>query len=129
MRARGKRVFGHVAELKAFDLVYRLVRQIPPGRVMTYGQLAERLGYLLSPAAVGWALHVCPPDVPWHRVVNAQGGLSTEKLPDFPPYRQRQLLAEEGVVCDGQGRVDLDRYRWDGAPVLWVSDGRASSEP
>lgn len=85
---------------------------------MTYGQVSARLGHLLSPAAVGWALHVCPPDVPWHRVVNAQGRCSTERLPDFPPGLQQKLLEAEGVVFDAQGRLDLAYYAWDGGTEL-----------
>lgn len=81
---------------------------------MTYGQVSAKLGHLLSPAAVGWALHVCPPDVPWHRVVNAQGRCSTERLPDFPPDLQRRLLEAEGVVFDRHGKLDLAYYGWDG---------------
>lgn len=105
---------GHGAKASTFGLVYALVRQIPPGRVMTYGQIAGLLGNVLSPQAVGWALHVCPPDVPWHRVVNAFGRCSTEKLPDFPATLQRTLLAAEGIVFDATGRLDLARYRWPG---------------
>lgn len=111
---RGKRLHGEVARISAFRLVYELVRQIPAGRVMTYGEISARLGHVLSPAAVGWALHSCPPDVPWHRVVNAQGRCSTERLPDFPPGLQRRLLEAEGVVFDCQGRLDLACYAWDG---------------
>ena len=50
------------------------------------------VGNVISPAAVGWAMHVCPEDVPWHRVVNARGGCSTERLPDMPPDVQRRML-------------------------------------
>jgi methylated-DNA-protein-cysteine methyltransferase-like protein len=96
----------------AFEGVFELVRAIPRGRVMTYGQLAEMLGQRLSPRAVGWALHRCPPDVPWHRVVNASGGCSTERLPDIPAGLQRRLLEAEGVDFDARGRLSLDRYRY-----------------
>lgn len=119
---------GHGAEGGAFQLVYALVRQIPPGRVMTYGQIAALLGHVLSPAAVGWALHVCPPDVPWHRVVNASGRCSTERLPDFPAQLQRKLLAAEGVSFDASGRLDLSRYRWTG-PVGFPGAEDAAALP
>jgi methylated-DNA-protein-cysteine methyltransferase-like protein len=87
---------------------------------MTYGQISALLGHALSPAAVGWALHVCPEDVPWHRVVNAQGRCSTERLPDFPPGLQRSLLETEGVRFDGQGKLDLRTYAWLGPGLPWA---------
>ncbi|MDQ7008058.1 MAG: MGMT family protein [Acidobacteriota bacterium] len=95
-----------------FEAVYALVRRIPSGRVMTYGQVATELGATLSPRAVGWALHGCPEGVPWHRVVNASGGCSTDRLPDLPTGLQRRLLEEEGVEFTAGGTLDLARYRW-----------------
>jgi len=88
------------------------VRRIPPGRVMTYGQIATELGSRISPRAVGWILHRCPDDVPWQRVVNASGGCSTDRLPDFPQGLQRALLEAEGVVFRENGTLDLVVYRW-----------------
>lgn len=99
-----------------FSEIYELVRQIPPGRVMTYGQIAALLGHRVSPRAVGWAMHGCPADVPWHRVVNARGGCSTDRLTDMPPGLQRALLEREGVRFGSTGRIDLARYRWTPAP-------------
>ena len=109
-----RRVHGDVpvGSRGAFAAVYRLVGAIPPGRVMTYGQISVLLGSRLSPVGVGWALHGCPEDVPWHRVVNARGGFSTDRLPDVPVGLQRALLAAEGVEVGPDGRVDLSRYRW-----------------
>ena len=83
---------------------------------MTYGQIATLLHNRLSPRAVGWALHGCPRDVPWQRVINASGGFSTERLPDIPLGLQRALLEAEGVALRANGTVDLDRYRWAGPP-------------
>jgi methylated-DNA-protein-cysteine methyltransferase-like protein len=94
--------------------VYEIVRAIPAGKVMTYGQISGLLGNVISPLAVGWAMHVCPDDVPWHRVVNAAGRFSTERLPDLPPDVQRKMLEAEGVELRLDGSVDLVRYRWDG---------------
>lgn len=125
MGGKGRRVHGDLGGSSAFELVYRLVRQIPAGKVMTYGQVAARLGHVLSPVAVGWALHVCPPDVPWHRVVNSRGRCSTEKLPDFPPGLQRRLLEAEGVVFDLQGRLDLSYYGWNGGWCRTSDDNAA----
>ncbi len=79
---------------------------------MTYGQISVLLGSRLSPVAVGWALHGCPEDVPWHRVVNASGGFSTDRLHELPVGLQRALLSAEGVEVRLDGTVDLARYRW-----------------
>jgi methylated-DNA-protein-cysteine methyltransferase-like protein len=96
----------------AWEEVYALVRRIPRGRVMNYGQIATLLGSRLSPRAVGWAMHGCPRGVPWHRVVNASGGCSTDRLPDVAPGLQRALLETEGVRFRRNGTLDLARYRW-----------------
>lgn len=79
---------------------------------MTYGQLATLIESRISPRAVGWAMHNCPPGVPWQRVVNASGGTSTDRLPDMPPGLQRAILEGEGVVFRPNGTLDLNRYRW-----------------
>jgi methylated-DNA-protein-cysteine methyltransferase-like protein len=79
---------------------------------MTYGQIASLLGSRLSPRAVGWMLHRCPDDVPWQRVVNASGGFSTDRLPDFPKGLQRAMLEAEGVTVSTTGAIDLERFRW-----------------
>jgi methylated-DNA-protein-cysteine methyltransferase-like protein len=96
----------------AWEGVYRLARRIPKGRVMTYGQIAALLGSRLSPRAVGWAMHGCPRDVPWHRVVNASGGCSTDRLPDLAPGLQRSLLEREGVRFGAHDTLELECYRW-----------------
>ena len=79
---------------------------------MTYGQISILLGQRLSPRAVGWALRRCPDDVPWQRVVNARGGMSTDRLADMPPGLQRTLLEREGIPFSPAGTVDLERFRW-----------------
>ena len=96
--------------------VLALVRAIPEGRVMTYGQISGLLGSRISPLAVGWMLHRCPDAVPWHRVVNASGGCSTDRLPDLPPGLQRALLTQEDVAFTLAGKVDLEAHRWHPAP-------------
>ena len=96
----------------AWSEVWRLVRRIPRGRVMTYGQIAVLLESRLSPRAVGWALHGCPEGVPWQRVVNASGGCSTDRIPTIPPGLQRALLEAEGVEFREGGTLDLGRYRY-----------------
>jgi methylated-DNA-protein-cysteine methyltransferase-like protein len=96
----------------AYDQVYALVRRIPAGHVMTYGQIATLIENRLSARAVGWAMHGCPEDVPWQRVVNASGGCSTDRLPETPAGLQRSLLEAEGLQFGENGTIDLERYRW-----------------
>lgn len=110
----GKRVHGDIEgeRLNAQQQVVEFVRRIPRGRVMTYGQISTLMSGRLSPRAVGWMLHRCPDGVPWQRVVNASGGCSTDRLPDFPKGLQRSLLEEEGVVFRDNGTLDLTVYRW-----------------
>lgn len=101
--------------MSAWDEVWEIVRQIPFGSVMSYGQVAALHSRPLTPLAVGRALHVCPDDVPWHRVVNARGGCSTDRVPGAPKGRQRRRLEAEGVVFADDGTVDMERWRWDPA--------------
>jgi len=90
--------------------VWRLVRRIPRGRVATYGQIAALLGRPRAARAVGWAMRRCPGDVPWHRVVNASGGISPRARMEGM-LTQRMRLTGEGVPLR-RGRVPLERYRW-----------------
>ena len=91
--------------------VYRLVRKIPSGKVMTYGQIALCIEPLTA-RAVGWAMNSCPRDVPWQRVVNSRGSCSTDRLPHIPTGLQRSLLEKEGVKFDSNEKLDLIEYRW-----------------
>jgi methylated-DNA-protein-cysteine methyltransferase-like protein len=100
--------------MKFFDQVYVLVHCIPPGCVATYGQIARLLGQPHAARTVGWAMRGVPEgtDVPWHRVVNAAGRIS---LPDpESAAHQRFLLQAEGVAFDASGRINLDRFGWEG---------------
>ncbi len=101
------------AEGTFYERVYALVGRIPPGRVMTYGQVALELGAPAAARAVGYALAWLPLDseVPWWRVVNAQGGISLRGRAEGADL-QRALLEREGVEFSGEGRVALGRYRW-----------------
>jgi methylated-DNA-protein-cysteine methyltransferase related protein len=96
---------------KQFDAVYAMVRRVPAGKVASYGQIAFFLGWPHGARTVGWALRALTPgsDVPWHRVVNAEGKIS---LPN--PQHQRVLLEAEGVAFDPKGRIDLKRFGWSG---------------
>jgi methylated-DNA-protein-cysteine methyltransferase related protein len=92
--------------------VFRMVRRIPRGQVATYGQIAVILGWPRAARAVGYAMRHCPPGVPWHRVVNASGGISV-RANVSGMLTQRLLLEQEGVRTR-RGRISLDRYRWRG---------------
>jgi len=92
-----------------FARVHAWVARIPRGKVATYGQLSELIDGRLSPVGVGWALRAAGPELPWHRVVNKLGGISTESE---SPGRQRTLLTAEGVRFDADGRIDLAKYGW-----------------
>ena len=104
--------------------VWALVRQIPPGKVCTYGQVAALIGpppgtdpksYLAFGARwVGGAMAACPQDVPWQRVINSQGKVSLH--PRSGGIAQRELLESEGVIFDDHNRVDLESYGWSGPP-------------
>jgi methylated-DNA-protein-cysteine methyltransferase-like protein len=91
--------------------VFQIVRRIPTGRVMTYGQLAEILGEGYTPRTVGFVMHTAEDSDPWHRVINSQGACSTGRVL-LPPDKQQRMLEAEGVHFDARGRCDLGRYRW-----------------
>ena len=103
-----------------YELVWELVRQIPRGRVASYGQIALMLpppdgvdfeAYkAFGPRWVGGAMAACPDGVPWQRVINSQG-----KISERPgAARQRQLLEEEGIEFV-KDRVDMKKYGWKGS--------------
>ncbi len=100
---------------QVFEKIYRLVLKIPPGRVMTYGQIARLLEERYSPRLVGWAMHATPQDgrhIPWHRVINSRGSISTGKITVHEPDLQRLLLEAENIVFDEKGHCDLSVYQW-----------------
>jgi methylated-DNA-protein-cysteine methyltransferase related protein len=96
------------------DPVYRVVRRIPVGFVLTYGDVAALAGIPRQARRVGYALHALPDGttVPWHRVVNARGSLSLGRAAPGGDLLQRIRLEAEGVEFDSRGLISLDRYRW-----------------
>lgn len=92
--------------------VFTLVRRIPAGRVMTYGQIAAILGEGYTPRTVGFVMHSSDANVPWHRVLNARGSCSTAKVV-LPSNKQQLMLEREGIEFDVQGRCDLTLYLWE----------------
>lgn len=108
--ANGGRSFERV-----FEKIYRLVLRIPRGRVMTYGQIARLLDDRFSPRLVGWAMHATPKDgrdIPWHRVINSRGSISTGRIILEQPDLQQLLLQAEGVVFNERGQCDLRVFQW-----------------
>jgi len=108
--------------------VWEIVRQIPEGKVATYGQIAAFIpppGHMDPKDYAAWgarwvggAMAACPPEVPWQRVINAQGKISLR--PGGGHLRQKQLLEDEGVRFDERERVDLRKYTWSGPSVEWL---------
>ncbi len=100
--------------------IYEVVAAIPAGQVSTYGDIAAIIGGGIDARTVGYALNAIPKDasatVPWQRVINAQGGVSTRGL------AQRHLLESEGVVFGPDQRVDLRAVRWAGPSAAWAAE-------
>ena len=114
----------------AFNKIYRTVKKIPKGRVASYGQIAAMAGYPRGAQVVGWALHqmdslggqtsrtfggLTPDSIPWHRVINARGEISTT-CREHGAELQAKLLKKEGVqvqyTSEGVAKVDLTKYQW-----------------
>ena len=109
-------------EKSSFQLIYDVVRQIPRGRVATYGQIAALAGNRHWSRVVGYALHANPdPEgIPCYRVVNRNGEVS-RAFAFGGGNRQIELLEADGIPCPG-GRVDLSRYQWKRAAVDYIPD-------
>jgi methylated-DNA-protein-cysteine methyltransferase-like protein len=109
-----------------FATVWKIARMIPPGKVFSYGQIAKLIptpegvpesDYSTYRARwVGQAMNACPGDVPWQRVINAQGKISYRGGSD----RQRSLLEAEGVIFDARDRVDFKQFGWEGPDGDWL---------
>jgi len=102
-----------------YERIYEVVRHIPPGRVATYGQVAAVVGSPVTAREVGEAMAALrdgqpEPPVPWQRVINAQGKVSTGP-------RQQHLLEQEGVVFNARGRTDLRHFGWPGPDPAWAA--------
>ena len=106
-----------------YEQVWEFVGRIPRGKILTYGLISHHISGRLSAQGVGWALKALPQipnkgqysaaNVPWHRVINSQGKLSTHKNPNIPSDMQRKLLENEGIKFDSDDKVDnLKSYLW-----------------
>lgn len=86
--------------------LYEVVSKIPPGSVASYGAVGRALSSPVSGLVAGRWMHVCPPEIPWWRVIGADGTLKTEKKGPEVAQEQRRLLEKEGVVFDSENRVE-----------------------
>lgn len=126
-----------------FEKVHRLVRQVPPGKVTSYGAIARMLEHPHAARTVGWAMHSLPPyvppasegegvdvpparggdergGVPWWRVLNGKGCISLGG--EHGAGLQRELLEAEGVEVSERGCVDLKRFGWEGLPWYEIEE-------
>ena len=96
-----------------FPRIYEIVRQVPRGRVASYGQIAQIVGAGCDARMVGYAMAAIPEgsNVPWQRIVNREGKIS---LPGRGGEIQRMRLEAEGVIFDARGRIDMKRFGWQG---------------
>ena len=107
-------------EPKLYDLIYSIVRQIPCGKVASYGQIAAIVGRC-SAQMIGFALaalanSAAETDVPWQRVINAQGKISPHGF-GVGSGMQRSLLESEGVEFSIENSIDFEKYGWLGTPT------------
>ena len=113
------------------QIVWDIVRQIPPGQVSTYGRIAglippihgmsEQAYVVRGARLVGGAMAACPSNVPWQRVINSKGEVS-QHGDGFGTTLQKELLMDEGVVFDLRGKINFDLYGWDGPDWNWKED-------
>jgi methylated-DNA-protein-cysteine methyltransferase-like protein len=110
-----------------YQQVYAVVRRIPRGRVTSYGRVAQMLGRPNAARAVGYALAALDgkrepaPPVPWHRVINSVGRISTPDM-DGGANQQAKLLRAEGIAVSDSLRVDLGIYLWEGLHLVEIDD-------
>lgn len=99
--------------MSTYDAIYQVVRQIPYGKVATYGQVAELANLYGRARLVGYALfRVQSTDIPWHRVINAKGEISYSSFRDGADHLQRSLLEQEGIQFSPSGKINLNEHRW-----------------
>ena len=111
-------------DITRYEMIYDAVRQIPRGKVATYGQIA-RIVDRCTARMVGYAMAALRgrTDVPWQRVINAKGEISTRSRGEGA-LRQRKLLEKEGIHFDSRGRVNLRKARWTGREGRSQEKGR-----
>ncbi len=104
---------GRQRDTGTYDMIFKVVRRIPPGKVTTYGRIAGLAGFPGQARLTGYALHSLKEgtDVPWYRVLNASGRISFPAGSEAEAI-QRSLLEAEGVEFSENGSVDLEKYGW-----------------
>ena len=112
-------------EPRLFDLIYDTIRQIPPGKIASYGQISKIVGRC-SAQMIGFALAALRenpgvPEVPWYRVVNSAGRVALTG--EYGVNMQRTLLEQEGVEFNAEGVIDFHRFGWLGAPPSFKLKG------
>jgi methylated-DNA-protein-cysteine methyltransferase-like protein len=113
-------------EPRLYDVIYAVIKQIPAGKVASYGQISRIVGRC-SAQMIGFSLAALgkqpnAQDVPWQRVVNAKGHISPHGY-GFGTNMQRVLLEEEGIVFSLEGEIDFDKYGWDGISTMHSQQG------
>ncbi len=116
-------------DTQLLDRIYAVARQIPAGKVATYGQIAGIVAGCTA-RMVGHAMASLPEGlgVPWQRVINAQGTISPRGN-QLSSHMQRVLLSEEGVTFMRTGKVDWKQVRWSGPPIHWLIENGFDPEP
>lgn len=112
-----------------YEQVYAVVRRIPIGQVTSYGRIARMLGRPRAARAVGYALNALKDrqndpsyhHIPWHRVINSAGRISTTNR-ELSANRQADLLRTEGIHVSHELKIDLDQYLWNGLNLLELDD-------
>ena len=106
--------------MSTYENIYTVVRQIPPGSVATYGQIAELANLSGKSRLVGYALYRIDisSDIPWHRVVNYKGEISYSPLRQGGDHTQKVLLEQEGIEFSPQGKINLPKYMWHPEKVM-----------
>lgn len=108
------------------ERVYEIVRQIPLGKVMTYGQIAIILGEGYTARTVGYVMHGADSEnVPWQRVINSQGKCSTGRM-TIPMNLQQELLEAEGIYFNASGKCNLNELQWFPEGFAPEDDGQTS---
>jgi methylated-DNA-protein-cysteine methyltransferase-like protein len=97
-----------------FEQIYAVVAAIPYGKVASYGQIARMLGRPRAAREVGWAMSNCPEELPWQRVVKADGSITGGVHAEI----RRAFLAQEGIAFLPDGRVDMEVHRWNGEKIM-----------
>lgn len=101
--------------MSTYNSIYQIVRQIPKGRIATYGQVADLANLYGKARLVGYALYRVDTglaDVPWHRVINDKGEISYSSRRHGADYLQRSLLEQEGIIFSAEGKINLREYLW-----------------